>query len=167
TDRIIDRFWRIRPPAFATLSATVRLPIASFTESAGDLHALRLKLRDIEQHPERFLDQPTSPQAETLVLEKRRLIAEQEAARVGRLSPGAGAWYAPAAGRERYRRLQAISRELAQFTGKCRQELMARLAETERRVSANVVLRNREYAFCLYPASKLRSFFEHVCHAVR
>ena len=167
TDEIIRRYFGTSPPAFATLSATVHLPLAGSSETVADVSRLKERLRSVEQHPEQHLDCAPGPAGRELIREFKELVEEQHAVREGRLPPREGNWYASGAGAKRYRRLQQIRRELGALTVQIRRQLAAEREAVERRVTANGVLRNREYAICLYPADKLRSFFEHASAAVR
>jgi hypothetical protein len=38
--------------------------------------------------------------------------------------------------------------------------------EAERQLAANRILCSREYAFCLFPPERLRSFFTDACSAI-
>jgi hypothetical protein len=69
------------------------------------------------------------------------------------------------AGYARFRRFQEINRLLADFTRNDRRRIEDELARTRRQLGANSILHDREYAFCLYPAEKLKRFMDHVCAA--
>jgi Mg2+/Co2+ transporter CorB len=104
----------------------------------------------------------TTAGTESLVAEKRQLVAEQNLVGNAR-----GLTHAPSSpageGYERFRRLQEINRRLVEFTGEARRRLEDELARTRRQLAANSVWHDRDYAFCLYPAEKLQRFFDYVC----
>ena len=81
----------------------------------------------------------------------------------GTLSPAQGE---RARGYARFRRFQEINRLLADFTRNDRRQIEDELARTRRQLAANSILHDREYAFCLYPAEKLKRFMDHVCAAI-
>lgn len=166
TDRMFRRFYDIVPPAFAAVSATVRLPVAQSLAATPGVSELQRTLRDLDYHAERYLDAAARQQLAAVIAEKSRLIAEQHAARQSRLLPEAKAWYAPAAGPARYRRLQQVNRELARSTENLRAQVRRELEVEIEHQSAARVLRHREYAFCLFPRESLREFFDNVCNSV-
>lgn len=157
-DQIIERFWGIRAPAFATLSATLHLPLGGFPDAAREERRLRHRLRDCSQHPERYLPQPASAVLRELAAEKQRLVDQQQAARSGRPTSLPGPI--------RHRRLLEVTRLLADGVAGHRRQLQTQLESTLRRVAAHHVLHNRERAGCLFPLKTLREFFEHVSHEI-
>jgi hypothetical protein len=60
--------------------------------------------------------------------------------------------------RDRFHRLQAVTRNLAAFTASQRRDVLAELDLVRCRRKANRILTNREFSFALYPESKLRAF---------
>ena len=165
TDRIVARFFGLAAPEFLTLSATLRLVEEGLPVERTDELRLTRQLRELDYHPDRHVSAATGPAVDSLIAEKRRLILEQHAAR-GRVPPGAGAPVPlGAGGYVRFRRFQEINRLLADFTRDERRRIEDELARTRRQLAANAVLHDREYAFCLYPAEKLKRFMDHVCDA--
>jgi hypothetical protein len=172
TDRIIARFFGMPAPAFITMSATVHLPLAEpFDVSPTDLSRQKHELRDLRYNPERhrsfsrdsealrrgaLLSEDSESRLNELIEEKQALVAEQHDAesqgltrseRRRRSVQNAG----------RYRRLREISESLAAAAEE-RERLEEEIAETQRRLAANAVLRNREFSFSLYPDAALRPF---------
>lgn len=153
TDRILAQFYGLPAPGFLTLSATAWLPFASPHDDApADAVRLQTMLRELQQNPQRHIPQEKAAAAQSLVEEKNRLIAEQrsveEQARAGNKPEHP-------AGRNRYRRLPQINRELAVFTEAEQKEIRSELEAVERRLAANAVLKCREFPFCLYPAARI------------
>jgi len=166
TDRIICRFFGIHRPQFLARSATLHLPLQTFEVSPGDEQRLVNQLRALRYNAERSTGAALPENAADIIAEKQRLI-EQQQSRNGRGSPdgrptrqprGSGPGYA------RFRRFQEISRELSAYTQSPRQQLMRELERIRGELAANAVMQNREYAFCLYPAEKLRNFMQSVCN---
>jgi hypothetical protein len=164
TDRLITRFFRLPAPGFLMLSATVRLPLPAHEVERDDERRLRRQLRELDFHSDRHLPPIADVSCAALVDEKTRLIAEQQAIRAGakqKSSPRRAG--AASSGRARYFRLKEINRRLSESTQTARQRLVDELSRTVEQLSANAVLEDREYAYCLYPPEKLRRFMDHVC----
>lgn len=165
TDRIVARFFGLKAPEFLTLSATVHLVEGGLPVDRADEARLKQQLRELDYHPDRHVSAEMGPAAESLAREKQRLVAEQNAVKArlhgGPLSPAreSGAGYA------RFRRFQEINRLLADFARNDRRRIEDELARTRRQLAANSILLDRDYAFCLYPAEKLKRFMDHVCAA--
>lgn len=143
TDAIARRFFGIEPPGYLVLSATLLLPLPAYPASPDACRRLARQLRDLHWNPQRFLT-PQDGTTAALLAERRTWLDRDPADRRGR--------------RERFRSLRRITEQLrAQVAGR-EQALRAELAQCERQVQANAVLRRRDYAFCLYPEGLLRSF---------
>lgn len=159
TDRIIWRFFEIPPPTYATISATLHMPLAApHAVTEADCQRLEHQLRDVEWNPDRHLDAATvSRQAKGLVEEKRRLIEEQTAASVVKRANRTANWRTNLA---RKRRFQQVTQELQPFTGAARQSLTSQLEQARQQLAANAILTDREYSFCLFPEKSLQSCAE-------
>ena len=81
TDAIVQEFFGFRPPAFAVLTATWKLPVAAPENADGQLREVKRLLRDLQFNPQRYvaLDERTQP----LIAEKQRWIDDD--------APGDGA----------------------------------------------------------------------------
>jgi len=160
TDRIVSRFFGIPAPEFLMLSATLLLPVPGLPVVAEDEHRLKRQLRELQYNSDRHLPPHLSTAQQALVAEKQRLIAEQETTRrrpgAAASARGSGSGYA------RFRRFQEISRHFAESTQEDRRRLEDELARTRQQLTANSILHDRDYAFCLYPAEKLKRFMDHV-----
>lgn len=160
TDRIIARFFGLRPPGFLTLSATLHLPLAeAHPVTVEDERRLRTMLRDLDYNSQRHLPAPLPPAAAELTQEKARLIEEQheadadagpQAARRGQFRRN----YA------RYRRIREINRQLAAFTSEQRRNIEEELATVREQLQANAILEDREFSFCLFPVERIRPFMD-------
>ena len=166
TDRIVARFFGLAAPEFLTMSATLLLPVPGLDVHPADECRLRRQLRDLDYNSDRHLPNELSAAQAALVAEKRRLVAEQQAARSTQpdgfnlsRSRGSGTGYT------RFRRLQEINRLLTGFTRGERGQIEEELQRTRQSLAANAVWHDRDYASCLYPAEKLQRFMDHVCSA--
>jgi hypothetical protein len=149
TDAMIQRFFCLPPPAFLVVSGTLHLPILHESVTHDDLRAVRNRLRELEFHPEVFLDsQSESPRQNGSgivhwVHEKRQWI---------------GATVAPQESRRRCRAIREANQQLQPYVADRQAELVARGDLLGAQLRAEAVLSSREYGFCLYPADTLRSF---------
>ena len=188
TDRIISRFYRLPAPSFLTLSATLHLPLAApFAVTADDELSQQRLLRELQYNSDRHLSLGMNATADALIAEKRQLIAEQHRVMAERPSHIArqkqlrenleelpldeffpkldeyrkqieGNLARSRENHQRYREFQEIDRRLTVFTTDQRSQVERDLQEIRHQVDANTVLTNREFAFCLHPADKLRKF---------
>jgi hypothetical protein len=149
TDGIIRRFFSIEPPAFLTITGTLRLPFAPCHNgelSSESAHRLRRELRDLRYKPERWLGDDPRPEVRQLLETKRRWIAEQPAdAEAKRL---------------RWRRLQEVTEALSGYVADRRRVAEHQLAKFLEAEEMFAVLCNREYAFCLHPEAALREWLD-------
>jgi hypothetical protein len=146
TDELARRFFGLQPPKFATMSATLRLPIDLPADRPDEEPELRHEIRELQYHPERFLPplEELSPQQrphiERLLVEKRRWI---ETAKT------------PTNAGERHRGIVAANAGLQPFVADAPKTLHARHAQVIAQTRASVVLRSREYPFCLHSFESL------------
>ena len=135
TDRFAERLLGVRPPAYATMTATLRLPIEHDAPSESDRRALLQTLRDIQYHPERF-----TPGSEAAA-EKQHWVdtpkTRENAA-------------------ERHAAITAANRSMVESLVDRRREVEEQLASTAADLRAAAVLDSREHSFCLFPADNLR-----------
>jgi hypothetical protein len=148
TDAICKRFFGVVPPAFATLSGTLRLPIPHAKADLRAVGQLRTGLRELKFHPERKLDfsnlpAPQRRQAEILAAEKSRWIKTAKT---------------PANAAERHRAITAANDGLQPLVVADRAKLEWQIAEARQAARASRVLDSREYASCLFPRNLLEQF---------
>lgn len=141
TDGIIQRFFGFEPPMFATVSATLRLPIVQPSNDASVVEQWQQRLRELKYHPEQFVEtngatgDHTSAVAE-FVAAKRRWI---ELAKT------------PDNAAERHRGIETANRRLQPFVAPLREKIERERDELLHRKRGEAILRSREYSFCLYP----------------
>jgi hypothetical protein len=142
TDQIARQFFGFALPEFATVSATLRLPIAHERGGGTQERELIQQAREMEFHPERFLNRngPLRPDESSTVYE----ILARKQHWVETLKT-------PANARERHIAITAANHALQPYLSEMRLQIeRQRDAMTERK-RANAILESREYAFCLYP----------------
>jgi hypothetical protein len=149
TDDLIRRFFGLQRPPFMVLSATLYLPVGATAGNGGDGREAQQRLRELEFHPERYLDlgqlsADDAQRVDELVSAKRRWIETLQT---------------PENARERCRTIRGVNEALQPWLADARRQLLARREQAARRSRAEAVLRWREYAFCLYPEETLREFY--------
>jgi hypothetical protein len=155
TDSIIAGFFGIEPPCYMTVTATLRLPIpgqaASGSDSRETARGISQRLRDLDFHPERFLDgaQVADAQAQSgiqqLVDEKQRWIATPPTRENAKA---------------RCQEIRRVNQSLQPWLEAERRQLLAEREATSRATRADAILSSRDFAFCLYPEEKLRALLE-------
>jgi hypothetical protein len=147
TDAISERFFGAAPPAFATVSGTLRLPIAHPPASDAEVRRLRQSLRELDYHPEQFVAWNSLPtdhdRAKDLCVEKRRWVKTAKTAQNAA---------------ERHQAIVLANRQLQPFVANRRAEFETQLASLSAQSRANRILESREYAFCLFPPNLLKQF---------
>jgi hypothetical protein len=140
TNLIARQFFGFELPQFATVSATLRLPVAQ-TRSLDVDSTIPQRLRELRFHPERFLEANGVPAEEmskvTNILATKRQWIETAAA--------------PGAGRQRHAAITAANEALQPYVDSVRRRLERERDQQEDQRRASAVLNSREYAFCLFP----------------
>jgi hypothetical protein len=142
TDLIAKDFFGFELPKFAAVSATLRLPIERPTTSEAAASTCRRKLRELEFHPEQFLEQSKQLTAE------QRLIADDWARQKRR-------WIATPKtsenARERHLAISAANAALQPFVAAMRRRIEENCQAREENDRRAAILDSREYSFCLHP----------------
>jgi hypothetical protein len=148
TDRLIERFFGLRPPSFMVLSATLLLPIERESVTPDDAQAIHQELRHLIYHPEQYLDGVDNGPADMIAAKRRWIETPQTTENA----------------QQRCRVIREVNVALQPWLDPQRQRLLQRQAETLRKLHAESVLAWREHAFCLYPESILRGFLSGLLH---
>jgi hypothetical protein len=147
TDAICERFFGATPPRFATISGTLRLPVARNGMEADGVPLLRHRLRELEYHPEQSLLEDSGGASANgyapFVAQKRHWVETVKT---------------PANAAERHRAIVQANAALQPFVEAERANIERQLADAAERRRADRVLNSREYAFCLFPPEMLRRF---------
>ncbi len=150
TDWICERLFGLKSPSFLTVSGTLYLPLGDpFEVTERELREINHKLRDLTYNPDRHLEHV--PETAALITEKTSLLASATALRQsnkiqGRLT------------RDQHHRLTEIRTALQKQADLVRSEYESTRTKVRARLSANALVRDREYAFALYPEHQLRQF---------
>jgi hypothetical protein len=157
TDQIIRQFFGIEPPAYLTVTATLRLPLPLSGVQGADLQRLREHVRDLQFNPDRALkladDHPLVARKQQLLHE----VANQRAVRVSR----AVCRQRRAANRQRHLALLRIQQELAGLAHHAREQALEDLQRLSREWQLDRLLGSREYAAVLHPEPNIRQLLDH------
>jgi hypothetical protein len=144
TNQIAELFFGFALPEFATVSATLRLPINHRGATTDQLRELRQQLRELDYHPERFLDRDAtaSPDgAQRIISRKLHWIDTPATAENARA---------------RHLGITASNVALQPFVALHRAELQQRIEAMTESLHANAILQAREYSFALFPRDHLQ-----------
>jgi hypothetical protein len=159
TDSLCQRFFGILPPAFATLSGTLRLPIDHAAVSPARLGELRHSLRELRYHPEAHLDQLELDRADEAV----RADVEAWVAQKKRWVQTAKT---PSNASERHVQIVAANQALQRWHQGRRTKLEHELVTTTAQTRKNQILESREYPCFLFPRELLREFLLDFSHSI-
>lgn len=140
TDELLRRWWNLEPPGYATISATMLLPIPHANVEAEDVRRVDQCLRELRFNPERHA--PPEPEVQELARAKRTWIETELP--VGERRP-------------RHQAIVEINEKLQPWVAPLRERLERERAELVARLHDAELLRSREYSFCLFPAASLRA----------
>jgi hypothetical protein len=143
TDELLRRVYRIEPPAFLILSATLLLPFPGQAVDAEQCRRLAHDERDLWWNPQRHLTAAADPAAVGLSEEKQTWMARTPATRRER--------------RERFEQLRRLTGELRQVTADESRKAAGRRRACERALEVDAILGRRDYSFVLHPEARLRA----------
>jgi hypothetical protein len=149
TDQIARQFFGFAPPEYATVPATLRLPIPHEPMDAALTRRLSQQAREMQFHPERYIFADPAlasdglSEMEDLITSKRRWVMTPKTAQNAR---------------ERHVAITRANEELRSHLETLQMQVERQRNELVQRKRANAILESREYAFCLFP----RRHFEHL-----
>lgn len=150
TDDIIRRFFGVRPPSYACVSATLRLPLERRGVSDETLRARQWDLRDIRYNPQRHIHETDwSAESRSLFAERQRAIDDGRRLRLEEPS-------SRAARRNAFERIHAANRALLESHPSVVERNRRGVEETRRRLECDRIAARRDWFVGLYPASRLR-----------
>lgn len=151
TDLLIERFFGLTPPTYATLSATLRLPVARPEIDIGSLGQLDHQIRQLAYHPEVYVRSLAKQNATNHTSGNPRPLIERKQQ-----------WLATAMTPEnaavRHRELGEINKSLWPWVADEASRLSGQREQLGQALRTASILASREYDFCLYPAEFLRHF---------
>lgn len=145
TDAIIRRFFGIEPPAFMTVTGTVRLPIPRPEVSAADVRSVKQLIREIRFHPEKFVNDASPAlrdSATQFAAQKQELLRQHQ-------------FHFRGASPEQFRALDDLNRQLSLLLTDVEIRLRDELKTTEQDYQTARILGSREFSFVLHPADTL------------
>lgn len=151
TNQIAMRFLGFALPAFATVSATLRLPIVHEPVNAGMETCLRQQLREMRFHPERFLEQDG-------VLRRGRPTTMDQV--IATKQHWINIHKTPENARQRHVAIAEANLALQPLLHEARERVERQRAEIAARRRASAILDSREYAFCLFPRRHIESLLQ-------
>jgi hypothetical protein len=142
TDEIARQFFGFELPQFATVSATLRLPISHEQTDPLQESQLRQQAREMRYHPERYVNVngPLSP-------EDARAVAQLIKAKLHWIRTPKTRDNA----RERHVAITGANQALQSYLSSVRDNVERRCEELAERKRAGGILASREYSFCLHP----------------
>ncbi len=162
TDQIICRFFKLPAPAFSTVSATLFLPLAKpFDVSTKEKTSIKNKLRDLHYNPNRHYEIGDNSCIDQLVEEKNDLVHQQANRTMAGLSRTERRSLT-SENRNRYQRFKEIRNKLANCAADQVKQLQEESDKIHHQLSANRILKNREFSFALYPPETLSEFLTHL-----
>jgi hypothetical protein len=154
TDGIIRRFWGVEPPAYACVSATLRLPLSAYEVSEADRQSYRRRMRDIRFNLQRYVaGAKVSSEFTALVSERAQGIGESS--RLRQEEPGNRA-----ARREAFEHIRRVNESLLRAAPGQLEAARHDLAAIEAQLDHNRIVNSREWFFALYPVEKLQALRE-------
>jgi hypothetical protein len=142
TDQIARQFFGFSLPEFATVSATLRLPIAHEHADTLQENELIQQAREMQFHPERFLNRNGLVRPDELSAVKEMLALKQRWVNTPKTVENA---------HERHVAISAANHALQPYLGEMRVQLERQREQLIQRKRGIAILESREYAFCLYP----------------
>lgn len=146
TDRLMERFFGLRPPAYMVLSATLQLPIDREPFNVERLQAVDQTLRDLTYQPERYAVAESPAAAEKLAE-----LIEAKASWVQTVPSRQNA-------RQRCHAIRDLNEKMQPWVQPTRLRMLHTRDELSQSSRIDRVLSSREYGFCLYPLKNLHGF---------
>lgn len=140
TDRIFAKFWNVKLPRFAIVTATLRLPWDRQPVTQDDPLELRQTLRALQWNPDRFLTSPTDNEALDLKKQKQHLIATS----VDREDL-----------KDRHHQYESIRTQLAPYVANEQYRMYATLVQMLQQLKRDEHHFSREHPWVLYPEQDL------------
>ena len=148
TDAISLRFFGVLPPAYMTLSGTLRLPTGAEQVDPDRRGAIIQERRQLRYHAERVVDWMNIP-PESRDEVQDMIDRKQSSIRMPKTKKNA---------RARHEAIARANAALQPWLESQHQSLRQESIDYQRRIRANRVLQSREYAYCLFSQDRLKHF---------
>ena len=148
TDEIIREFFGVKPPEYATISATLHLPYKPHEASKDDVNTLKQAIKDMSYNPDRYVTDEIMEDTEmrSMVNEKKDLISrETNDSKEKHLTF------------DRIKQLNGLMKDKIRPLIKMKEKEMEGL---EKKIKYNSIVTNRDYPFCLYPKTMQGELFK-------
>ena len=142
TDKIIRLFFGFEPPEFATVSATLRLPLDYEALDSGTAGQWEQRLRELRYHPEHHVNVNSGSTNGDAALLKEILATKQHWLETPKTAENA---------HERHVAIVRSNEKLQPYVASLREQLERERQDSGLRKRSEAILRSREYSFCLYP----------------
>jgi hypothetical protein len=159
TDALGAEFFGLEMPQYMTLTGSRWLPLGGGYEDAAEAwRQAHRAVRDARYNSEKFLN----GQAQELVDEKQRLVAELKELKASRPNGRAGRMTR----RNVARSLRTVEQQLAVLAERWLPALIGEQQQRQAEVEANRVLQSREFAAVLHPMSSYADWISQIRSAV-
>lgn len=149
TDDIIRTFFGIEPPAYACISATLRLPLRRHEIGISELRDLRHKARDLRYNPQRYLpDDRSEPKIRQLITERAAAIKMSSQLRLERPKDRS-------ARLATFNNIRQANAELMRAVPGLREQTTRQITEVVARSAHNRITTSRDWFFALHPRNDL------------
>jgi len=154
TDGVIRRFFGVEPPAFACVSATLRLPLSIYDVSEADRLSCRRRVRDVQFNPQRYVGSDAAS-SEIAALREKRERAIADSVRLRRAEPRNRADR-----RAAFERIRRANVTLLQAAPDMLQRMRRELVNVSGQLEHNRFAQSREWFFAFHPLERLRALAE-------
>ena len=141
TDQIVRLFFGFEPPEFATVSATLRLPIDHTSLEAAAVGQWEQRLRELRYHPEQYVDLSGGANGDSAAISDI-VAAKQRWLEMPKTLENA---------RQRHVAIAGANDQLQPFVATLREQIERERVDTQHRKRSEAILNSREYSFGLYP----------------
>ncbi|RJP33954.1 MAG: hypothetical protein C4547_11490 [Phycisphaerales bacterium] len=148
TDDIIRAYYRVEPPGFGCVSATLWMDLPRYGVSERDSAAAKALLRDVRCNPQRHCD--AAADVADLIQARRDAVRQSEALR--RERPGDRP-----ARKDAFRRIHELNQALIARMPHLVERAERQVQTTAAQVFQDAIARGREYFFGLYDQGALRT----------
>ncbi len=147
TDQIIEDYFKVTPPEYFSVSATIPMDFKQTMENKKDLSLLQKKKRDIKHNPEKIITEANlsseeEQQAQELIQEKMKLVQKIQKADK-KEKPGLSA------------RIKQSNKNIKQILAPYEEYLTRQIAGEEKKRKQEKILKFREYPYCFYGGKKI------------